>query len=129
MEEYRFASSNSSQIQVQLVVSYTKRLATVDRLQMFGIDVPKDCVFCTRSEETFDHLFFTCSYTNNIWARLLKWLGHTRVIGNWQEKIEWMSRMARRKNGTFVMMLYYIWHRRNSMRFQGARLETQKIYG
>ncbi|XP_059290313.1 uncharacterized protein LOC132043877 [Lycium ferocissimum] len=118
-----------------LWLAIQRRLATVDRLQKFGIDIPKDCIFCARDEETFDHFFFTCSHTRTIWGILFKWLGHTRRIGSWQEEVDWINRLAKRKNGrdsvtcyTFAMMIYCIWHLRNSMRCQGARMETEKMY-
>ncbi|KAK4713668.1 hypothetical protein R3W88_019575 [Solanum pinnatisectum] len=54
-----------------------KRLATVERLQKFGINVPPDCAFCGQHLETFSHLFFECGVTRRIWRRMLQRWGIT----------------------------------------------------
>lgn len=45
-----------------LWMACNKRLATKDRLEQFGCNVDRKCVFCS-SLETLDHLFFECMYT------------------------------------------------------------------
>ncbi|XP_060182635.1 uncharacterized protein LOC132612466 [Lycium barbarum] len=104
--QQRLSSMEKNGYKFNLWLAIQKRLATIDRLQKFGIDAPEDSVFCS----SFDHLLFTYSYTSNIWARLLKWLGHTRVISNWQEEIEWISRMARRKTWRGLYYILYFFH-------------------
>lgn len=52
-----------------------RRLATVERLQKFGIQVPTDFAFCAQAPETFNHLFFECRITLHLWTRLYSWLG------------------------------------------------------
>ncbi|XP_019256292.1 PREDICTED: uncharacterized protein LOC109234680 [Nicotiana attenuata] len=88
------------------LIVWDKRLATVDRLQKFGIQVPLDCAFCARSIETFSHLFFDCSYTSIVWKRILNRLGHNRRIGSWRTEIEWVSTLAQRKAGMAVITTY-----------------------
>lgn len=66
-----------------LWLALQKRLATMDRLIKFGVQVSQQCVFCKQSDELFKHLFFDCPIVREIWTRLLKWLGHTRPIQAW----------------------------------------------
>nr|XP_009768991.1 PREDICTED: uncharacterized protein LOC104219920 [Nicotiana sylvestris] len=87
-----------------------------------------DCIFCGKAEETFDHLYFGCHSTNKLWERILKWLGHTRLIGDWNHELIWISSMAKKKEckakmitAAFAMVVYCIWRERNSMRFNMGR--------
>ncbi|KAH0729542.1 hypothetical protein KY289_000730 [Solanum tuberosum] len=52
---------------LRLVVQ--QRLSTVDRLQ--GIQIPMECAFSSQEDETFTYLFFSCSYSYQVWTRLL----------------------------------------------------------
>ncbi|KAK6793989.1 hypothetical protein RDI58_007442 [Solanum bulbocastanum] len=38
-----------------------------------------------------------CVYSNQIWKRMLKWIENYRSIGPWQQEIEWVSRIAKKK--------------------------------
>ncbi|XP_070010474.1 uncharacterized protein [Nicotiana sylvestris] len=83
--------------------------------------------FCEQAIETFDHLFFECSLTKELWLRLLRWLGYDRPICDWQSEVEWVSKNAKRRNGqcaivtcVFGMLVNAIWRERNKRRFQGA---------
>lgn len=58
-----------------------QKLATVDRLLKYGIQVSQESAFCAKGMKTFSHLFFECSSTSTVWDRILKWLGITRRIG------------------------------------------------
>jgi len=82
-----------------LWLAIQKRLATVERLQKFGINVPPNCAFCGQHLETFSHLFFECSVTKKIWNCMLQWLGHRRQIQDWETEVNWMSQIARRRGG------------------------------
>ncbi|KAH0654439.1 hypothetical protein KY290_031401 [Solanum tuberosum] len=90
-----------------------QRLATVERLQKIGIQVPM------------------CVYSNQIWTRMLKWMGNYRSIGPWQQEIEWVSRIAKKKIAqaeaiccTFAMVIYNIWKDRNTLRFKRGQVEV-----
>ncbi|XP_019232110.1 PREDICTED: uncharacterized protein LOC109212868 [Nicotiana attenuata] len=105
-----------------------QRIATVDTLLKFGIQVPPDCVFCAGTMETLDHLYFECPHTRLLWDRILKWPGTTRIIESWQDEIAWINSIAKGKNGkaeittaAFAMVVYCIWRERNSIRFQKRR--------
>ncbi|XP_075101668.1 uncharacterized protein LOC142177103 [Nicotiana tabacum] len=57
-----------------------ERLATMDRLNTIGVQVPQDCAFCKATTETLEHLFFECSVTRSVWRRVLVWLSMKRNI-------------------------------------------------
>ncbi|XP_060195114.1 uncharacterized protein LOC132624337 [Lycium barbarum] len=110
------------------------RLATVDRLQKFGIIVPPDCIFCGQTQETLSHLYFECSITKGLWCRLLVWLGYTRKIGDWKYEVKWISHIARHKSGhcsitccIFGMLVALVWRERNLLRFQSTQFLPDRL--
>ncbi|XP_019228960.1 PREDICTED: uncharacterized protein LOC109210043 [Nicotiana attenuata] len=117
-----------------LWLAMQRRLATVDRLMQIGINVPNECTFCKQTQETFNHLYFECMITNRIWAKMCKWLGYTRNIGDWECELQWISIIAKSRKGLsgitcciFTMMVAVIWRERNSSRFEQKRIDEQKV--
>lgn len=49
-----------------------RRLSTEDRLSKFRINVDPNCSFCWNAQETYEHLFFSCQFSNRIWVEVLK---------------------------------------------------------
>lgn len=109
-----------------LWLTLNQKLATVDRLARWKIDVPKECVLCTsKKEETLTHLFFECEYAKSIWAILLDWLGEKHSIKRWDKEVQWLTKRA--NNGRpraqvmvflFAATVYCTWLERNMRRFQ-----------
>ncbi|XP_070026480.1 uncharacterized protein [Nicotiana sylvestris] len=117
-----------------LWLALQRRLATVDRLIKFGVQVSQNCVFYKQSDELFEHLFFDCPIVREIWTRLLKWLVHSRPIQTWHEEVQWINRVAKKRSGhwaivayVFGMLVYTIWTERNVIRFQGGILKENSI--
>ncbi|KAK4726912.1 hypothetical protein R3W88_031829 [Solanum pinnatisectum] len=102
-----------------------QRLPTVDKLQSFGLDVPKACILCAAPVETLTHLLFDCPITNSLWSRMLKWAGEHRPIGYSQVEVAHAVKWAKKSSGNggilsslFAMVVTVIWRGRNLMRFQ-----------
>ncbi|XP_070013606.1 uncharacterized protein LOC142176111 [Nicotiana tabacum] len=53
-----------------LWLALQRRLATVDRLLKFGVQIDQQCALCKLASEIFDHLFFECYVTKEVWSRL-----------------------------------------------------------
>jgi len=43
-------------------------LHTRDRMRSWGISIPTDCVLCSGSSESRDHLFFECDFSLAVWS-------------------------------------------------------------
>ncbi|MCE3052529.1 hypothetical protein HAX54_052835 [Datura stramonium] len=71
-------------------------LATVDKLQKFGIDVPKTCAFYRIVDETLEDLSFVCTIRGELWKRMMGWVKVQRTIGAWQTELLWASTEARK---------------------------------
>ncbi|OIT19024.1 hypothetical protein A4A49_59309, partial [Nicotiana attenuata] len=99
-----------------------------------GITVPNDYTFCKQTQETFNHLYFECLITSRQWAKMCKWLGYTRKIGDWECELKWISTIAKSRKGLngitcciFAMMVAVIWRERNSSRFEQKRYDEQQV--
>lgn len=110
-----------------------RRLATVERLQKWGIVVSKDCVLCrSNAKETFDHLLFDCAYSRTMWSKILRWAEVKHQIGSWDEEISWIAKVAvNRSKGEilaflFTAVVYHVWNERNNRRFQGKEITCNK---
>ncbi|XP_060210582.1 uncharacterized protein LOC132637521 [Lycium barbarum] len=108
-----------------LWLAILRRLATVERLLMFGIHVLPTCAFCDSAMEIAGHLFFRCPITSSFWQRLLRWLGFRRAIEEWQDEVKWVCSYAKKKSGSgeiissvFAMCVAIIWRERNDIQFQ-----------
>ncbi|XP_075101599.1 uncharacterized protein LOC142177038 [Nicotiana tabacum] len=103
-----------------------QRLATVDRIQKWGIQVQSESVLCsTDTEETLNHLFFECNYSKTIWHKLLQWTGMQRQVRSWNEELVWLANITRSKHPRasilafiFSATVYHVWMERNSRSFQ-----------
>ncbi|XP_075109196.1 uncharacterized protein LOC142180987 [Nicotiana tabacum] len=107
-----------------LWLAIQNRLATVDRLQKWGIQVDKRCILCTTGrDETLEHMLFECTYSQHMWKSILSWLSIQRRIGNWQEEVQWVASKVSTRPWThilgflFAATVYHIWGERNARRF------------
>ncbi|XP_075098948.1 uncharacterized protein LOC142175847 [Nicotiana tabacum] len=108
------------------------RLATIDIIQLWGIQVQSECVLCsTDAEETLTHLFFECSYSKTKWQKLLQWIGIQRQVRSWNEELAWLANITRNKHPRTVIIafifaatVYHVWMERNSRRFQQLKKTT-----
>lgn len=77
-------------------VTVLGRLPTRDRLLGWGMSVPANCLLCGTSNESRDHLFFTCSYSREVWnffftqrnfnqpyifSEVIRWVHHSTPPG------------------------------------------------
>ncbi|OIS97198.1 hypothetical protein A4A49_60722, partial [Nicotiana attenuata] len=100
----------------------------------FGLQVQAECVFCGQHEENFEHLFFKYQYTRTLLERMLNWLGYRRQIQNWEQEVNWISSVAKKKDcvaemtmAVFAMVVYCIWRERNMIRFEKGRYDADRV--
>ncbi|XP_075076894.1 uncharacterized protein LOC142163500 [Nicotiana tabacum] len=116
-----------------LWMAIQRRLATVDRLANWGIQVTHSCVLCGCDiEETHDHLYFECPYSQSLWSGMLEWLSYRRKVENWEDEVQWLTTNVNNRNPrktllgvVFAAVVYHIWMKRNERRFQNQRREVK----
>ncbi|KAL0874846.1 hypothetical protein Bca101_024551 [Brassica carinata] len=100
-------------------VTAWNRLPTRDKLRSWGLDVPPTCLLCGSSDETRDHLLFSCSYSLEFWnlafsqstftppntfENVLSWVR----IATSNQKLRSICKMV------FQATVYLLWRERNT---------------
>ncbi|XP_074318572.1 uncharacterized protein LOC141655386 [Silene latifolia] len=52
-----------------------EKLATVDKIAARGFSLANRCIMCKENQETHSHIFSQCSFSKNLWASIITWLG------------------------------------------------------
>ncbi|XP_056695389.1 uncharacterized protein [Spinacia oleracea] len=101
------------------------RLATKDILIRWQLNIDDTCGLYQLESESLEHLFFSCSYSKEIWRQVLLYLGVTRIVLPWQEEVQIAVKRSRSKQKkackysiAFIESVYCIWLQRNSKVFR-----------
>ncbi|CAI8619325.1 unnamed protein product [Vicia faba] len=79
------------------------------------------CLLCGTEDETRDHVFFQCRYSQLCWKGIKDWLLWQNESNNLDVVIRWIER---RKTGTFrlevcsaanIALVYHLWRIRNDV--------------
>ncbi|KAI8524448.1 hypothetical protein RHMOL_Rhmol13G0150700 [Rhododendron molle] len=101
------------------------RLSTADRLVMFGMNLSPQCSFCQESE-SHDHLFFNCSFSQQVWCTMLSKIHVSWHSRSWHEWVTFLSKVKGKAFQAVVTMLvftttmYHVWIERNVRKFQAS---------
>ncbi|CAH8258518.1 unnamed protein product [Arabidopsis lyrata] len=105
-------------------VAARKRLHTRDKLLRWGLLVPPHCLLCNSSDETLQHLFFDCSFSQQVWS-FFSSKAHVSPPRLFEHGLRWMKDPCQNSNIALILKLayqaslYLIWKERN------RRLHTQ----
>ncbi|XP_021836297.2 uncharacterized protein [Spinacia oleracea] len=101
------------------------RLATKDKLIRWQLSIDGTCGLCQLESESLEHLFFSCSYSQEIWKQVLLSLGVTRAVLPWHEEVQIAVKKSRNKQKqackysiAFIESVYCVWLQRNSKVFR-----------
>lgn len=95
------------------------RLHTRDRLRRWGLSIPSVCVLCNTCDESRDHLFFECEYSNAIWRFFTSRAGLYPPT-QFMAALLWVNSATSSRNLSLIIKLifqasiYLIWRERNS---------------
>ncbi|KAJ0548500.1 putative reverse transcriptase zinc-binding domain-containing protein [Helianthus annuus] len=113
---------------------FRRKLSTQDRIQEWNwasgsMDL-MCCLLCKRDMDSHSHLFFECSYSNQIWCSVRKKVGMNHIQGKWEDIVTWLIPILSSKSAhivaaklVLVASAYYIWQERNA-RFLKNQLRT-----
>ncbi|XP_019257669.1 PREDICTED: uncharacterized protein LOC109235876 [Nicotiana attenuata] len=109
-------------------------LYTKDRLIRWGMQVSPECPLCEHEMESHNHIFFTCSFSKDVWRRIINWMGISRELEGWDEEIKWAIEQVK-DNGSKTMLyrlsmtgaMYHIWLERNRRIFQKIKRSSEDI--
>lgn len=104
-----------------------ERLATCSYLRRIGIQVDHACCFCSREEETMDHLFFGCEFSRDVWRKVAVMGGVYSDAAQWHEGRRLLEAHCTNSNGKqrvyrsmVCVLIYHIWKERNGRRMKGS---------
>ena len=98
------------------------RLSTGDRMLTWNVGVNPSCVLCQNVMESRDHLFFECSYSAEVWSKLVRGLLLNSYTTLWSE----LMVLILDTNGgllerfliryTLQVTVFFLWRERNERR-------------
>ncbi|KAL1221724.1 hypothetical protein V5N11_026174 [Cardamine amara subsp. amara] len=98
------------------------RLSTGDKMMMWNVGADPKCIFCQAPIESRDHLFFTCSYTSQVWYNLTSRILLHRYTSSFSDILTMMSDQSLSGKVRFIMRYVFqasthaIWRERNRRR-------------
>ncbi|GAV88622.1 zf-RVT domain-containing protein, partial [Cephalotus follicularis] len=109
-------------------------LKTLYKLSQLGILPSACCLFNCDDNESLEHLFFACPYTQHIWIDILSKYNINRKILPWAEEILWFAKHANGKKPPQVFIklaigatVYHIWMERSRRSFKNCFLPPESI--
>ena len=107
------------------------RLATRDMLK-WGYPGDTTCVLCRNCLGSRYHLFFSCPFTDRIWAHIMRLCLIFNPVTSWNEIVDWGLKNWKAKSLRAVLFklawgaaLYHLWVQRNN-HIQGGHLKTEE---
>lgn len=87
-------------------VAAQNRMVTRDRLIRWGLNVPASCVLCSQHDESRQHLFFDCSYSNEVWTFFISRM-HLSPPQLFEDVLRWLEAPSRNDKVTLIVRLTY----------------------
>lgn len=109
------------------------RLSTGDRMSSWNAGANTTCVLCSNVLETRDHLFFSCTFSAEIWFTLTHQLFEANYSTDWQAIVNYiMDKSLPRIQGllaryVFQASIHTIWRERNARRHGEASTQPASI--
>ncbi|XP_018480196.2 uncharacterized protein LOC108851288 [Raphanus sativus] len=72
-------------------IAMHNRLSTGEKMLLWNSGINPGCVLCQHQLETREHLFFECSYSQEIWQNLTHKILPSRFSSRWQDIRELLS--------------------------------------
>lgn len=114
-------------------IAVKDRLPTATRIASWSRGTYTSCIFCHDQQEDRHHLFFRCTYSEQIWKRIVGGLLSSSYTNQWDSIIiilqiaseDWETQFLFRL--AFQSTLYHIWNERNARRHGQTHTTLQKI--
>ena len=115
-------------------VAIRNRLQTHDRMKMWNTSIDTKCILCEEEEETCQHLFFECKYSEKVWRKLVGGIMKDDFTHDWNEIIGIISTHGRETTEGFLLryafqaLVHSIWRERNARRHGEQPRDVEIIY-
>ncbi|KAL9690538.1 hypothetical protein QQ045_010940 [Rhodiola kirilowii] len=109
------------------------KLMTRDRMNKWGAQGDDSCVLCDAAVESRDHLFFDCSFSQEVWKKVMKFLLVEPVGTQWNHLIPWFKRQQQTRLKTkfiaaaIARIMNGVWKARNFKIFREVTIPTDLL--
>lgn len=107
---------------------------TLDNLQKRGFHLPNQCVLCTCSEESVNHLFLHCPLAFDLWQFVFSVFGFHWVMPKCMKDViyswsGWCGTQGRGKIWNIIphFLLWRIWGEQNTRTFEGDEMSIVRV--
>ncbi|XP_058216740.1 uncharacterized protein LOC131327608 [Rhododendron vialii] len=101
------------------------RLSTKDRLLSWGMNVEDGCVLCNNGQESHEHLFFHCVFSQSVWGAIWQRCSMAQIRSSLSDMITWYIQNAKGSSfkcwllkSVLAACVYNLWIERNLRIFQ-----------
>ena len=97
------------------------RLPTRERLASWGLPITTTCPFCSRDNETRDHMLLACEFGREVWKEVfIRCLPPTNILTNWSELLSWIkaartSELKLIRKVATQAIVFFLWKQRNNL--------------
>ncbi|GJX07924.1 RNA-directed DNA polymerase, eukaryota, reverse transcriptase zinc-binding domain protein [Tanacetum coccineum] len=111
-----------------------RRLATQDRIMVWCKTSNLLCPLCKKENDSHEHLFFKCTYSEDIWSNVKDKVGRRNWSNEWEKVASTIVKGG--CNSTiksvldrmvFATVIYFIWNERNKRIFTQEQRNAQDI--
>ncbi|XP_009787587.1 uncharacterized protein [Nicotiana sylvestris] len=122
----RFGNDARPKTQFTVWLHMHGRLMTVDRLSSWGINVDPICNLCNSHNETRNHVFMECPFSNKVWEGVLKWMQVPLFrTSQWELMEKWIIKTSKGKSQraqifkiAYTEWVHTMWIERNQRIFE-----------
>lgn len=116
-------------------VFMNQKLPVLVRLARFSPQIyPVTCVMCGEAEEDQNHLFYTCSWSKQLWKETTSWWPSPLQLTSHQELLVSLRKLRGKKPwkqltcAIYIAGIYHIWSARNQKKFRGKFIPPIAAY-
>ena len=119
-----------------LWLAIRKKLMTQDRMQVWQSTGDLSCVFCNLQQDSVNHLFFDCQFSQNIFQHFRLYEFCLFRFNSWDDFIlkaaeKWKGKLLGSIINKLILgsLVYFLWQERNWRIFQNSRRTHVQIIG
>lgn len=97
------------------------RISTFNKLSAWGLTMNTTCLLCGHLQESRNHLFYSFTFTSNVWGKILRMCGLNRTPRTWANEFNWATHSLKGNSFCIVIKklawastLYNIWKEGNA---------------
>ena len=101
------------------------KLAVKDRIFKWNPSLNSICSLCGHCTENIDYLFFVCSFSCQVWRKVLHNCNINRELFTWLREVSYFTKkvagksiLARTRRTALLASVYHVWMERNQATFQ-----------